>query len=200
MTFLLTFFQIVIAPPLFRTQPRWYSSNLTQVALRFSASFSATKPPNLHLLPSFACQDLMPDGIHLTPVAGLHYVLYLFDQTFSILESLALHPEAQQVHLQEVVRRHDDRLAYLENGHTSLSKRVDLKAAIDAEFDDWVINRSEEDRLTVLGLKRLSSDLGEKEWQDAARRQVNDLIRLVLKTNKINLEYEVLYVTNPIRN
>ena len=104
------------------------------------------------------------------------------------------------MHLQEAVRRHDDRLAYLENDHAVLTKRVDVKAATDAEFDDWVINRNDEDWLTILGMKRLPSNLNDREWQDAARRQVSDLIRLVLKTHRVNLEYEVLYVTNPMRD
>ena len=195
--FLLTF-QVLVVPPLYRNRPQWYNSNLAQVALRFSASLTSTRPPNLHLLPSFSSQDLMPDGIFLTPVSGLHYVLHIFDQACHCLDLLPAPLEVQHVQVQEVVRLHDDRLAYLESSHGNLIKRVDTKVAVDSEFADWTINRSEEDWFTITGLKRLQIE-GEKEWQIAARRQVNDVIKMVLKANKSNLEYSILYVGNPLR-
>ena len=46
---------------------------------------SADPPANLYLIPSFICQDLSPDGIHLTAVSGLHYLLHLFDQSEAVL-------------------------------------------------------------------------------------------------------------------
>ena len=73
------------------------------------------KVPNLVLLPSFSSQDLMPDGIFLTPVSGLHYVLHLFDQAVIAIE--VSDQDMQMGSVQEAVRRHDDRLAYLEGQH-----------------------------------------------------------------------------------
>ena len=61
-----------------------------------------------------------------------------------------------------------------------------------------LINRSEENWLTILGLPRLSQQ-GRREWQDAARKQVNDLIRLTLKLHKVHLDYKVIVVHNPLR-
>ena len=59
-----------------------------------------------------------------------------------------------------------------------------------------MINRSEEDWLVVKGLPRLS---GTSDWQDNARRQVADLIKLVLHANRTDLNFEVVYVSNPFR-
>ena len=191
-------FQVFIVPPLYRHQPSWYHRNLSQVASRFSQSLGSTPAQNLHLLPSFNCQDLCPDGVHLTPVSGLHYVIHIFDQTSNQLDMLQVDSNVQLVAVQESVRHHDDRLAYLEGRHDRLSVSHDTKLASDAEFRDWMINRSEESWLTIQGLPRLGQK-GQREWQDAARKQVNDLFRLTLKLNKVHIEYKVIVVSNPLR-
>ena len=186
-------FQVFIVPPLYRHQPAWYHRNLALVATRFSQALSSTPPLNLHLLPSFTSQDLCPDGVFLTPVSGLHYVLHVFDQTSRQLELLQSDSTAQLVHVQESVRHHDDRLSYLKGRHDRLSVSHDTKLAADAEFRDWMINRSEESWFTIQGLPRLGQK-GRREWQDAARKQVNDLFRLTLKLNKVHLDYKVIVV------
>ena len=185
-------------PPLYRHQPSWYHRNLAQVATRFSQALGSAPPANLHLLPSFTSQDLCPDGVFLTPVSGLHYVLHIFDQTLRQLELLQSDSDGKLVNVQESVRHHEDRLAYLEGRHDRLSVSYDTKLAFDAEFRDWLINRSEENWLTILGLPRLSQQ-GRREWQDAARKQVNELIRLTLKLNRVNFDYKVIAVSNPLR-
>ena len=139
----------------------------------------------------------MPDGGHLTPVAGMHYVIHLFDQTETALQAATLGAERQLVSIRESVRQQNDRVAYLENRHGSLEKRSNTKMASDAEFDDWMLNRSEEDWLVVTGLPRLSCS--QREWQDAARRQVADVIKLVLHANRVQTNFEVCYVSNPFR-
>ena len=187
-----------IVPPLYRHQPAWYHRNLALVATRFSQALSSTPPLNLHLLPSFTSQDLCPDGVFLTLVSGLHYVLHVFDQTSQQLELLQSDSTAQLVHVQESVRHHDDRISYLECRHDRLSVSHDTKLAADAEFRDWMINRSEESWLTIQGLPRLGQK-GRREWQDAAKKQVNDLFRLTLKLNKVHLDYKVIVVSNPMR-
>ena len=48
----LLYFQVVLAPPLYRSKPLWYQNGLTQVATRFSSIFSTNKPPKLFLLPA----------------------------------------------------------------------------------------------------------------------------------------------------
>ena len=187
----------MLTPPLFRAQPHWYNKGLSEVAVRFSSTFPVVgRPPNLHILPSFSSQDLMPDGIFLTPVSGLHYVIHIFDQACSILDLAPMDAEVKISSVQEAVRHHDDRLAYLENRHGSLSAHHDLKQAVHAEFSDWMLNKSEEDWVTITGLPRLSC--GRREWPDAARKQVNKLVQQVLDINQANLEGRILFVNNPI--
>ena len=192
-------FQVLIAPPLYRHRPSWYQSGLTQIAARFSSAFSTNVPPNLQLLPSFISQDLMPDGVFLTPVSGLHYVLHVFDQADVLLNLSQASGEAQFLHVREGVRSTDDRVSYLEQRHVHLLGRMNHKVAVDAEFDDWVTNKSEEDWLVIQRLKRLPT-MGGQEWQQAARKQVTDLIKTVLQANRARFDFEVLLVVNPIRH
>ena len=184
-----------MAPPLYRHRPFWYQKSLTQVAERFSAIMMTDHPPNFRLLPSFSNQELGPDGIFFNPVSGLHYILHLFDSTEAALQSAFLGTDQQLLVIKETVRQSNDRVAYLESRHGGLQKQVDHKTAADAELTDWMLNRSEEDWLTVAGLPRLSGG----DWQDAARRQVADAIKLALHVNRTNVNFEVMYVSNPFR-
>ena len=194
-----SFFQVMLAPPLYRKLPHWYHSGLTQIASRFSSVFSTSGIANLRLLPTFSCQDLMPDGKHLTPVSGLHYVLHLFDQTDAALSSPNLSGEVQFLQVKEQVRHHEDRMSYLESKHGQLHQVVDHKIAVDAEFSDSVTNRSEEDWFVLTGQPRLGN-LTTHQWQLAARKQVTDIIKMVLNANKSRLDFEVLFVGNPFRH
>ena len=184
-----------MAPPLYRHRPFWYQRSLTQVAERFSAILTTDHPPNFRLLPSFSNQELGPDGVFFNPVAGLHYVLHLFDSTEAALQSSYLGTDQQLLVMKETMRQSNDRVAYLESRHGGLQKQVDHKTAADAELADWMINRSEEDWLTVAGLPRLSG----ANWQDAARRQVAEVINLALHVNRTSVTFEVMYVSNPFR-
>ena len=187
----------MVSPPLYRHSPSWYQHGLSQIAAKFSTSLTADSPPNLHLLSSFNSQDLMPDGSFLTPVSGLHYVIHLFDQSEVVLLAAFSPTDARLSHVQEVGRQHDDRLTYLENRHGQLAKRFDLRIASESEFNDWVTNRSEEDWLTFNGLPRLPGT--GRQWQNAARKQATDILRLVLKVNRAHSDFKVLYVVDPLR-
>ena len=172
--------------------------DLAQIATRFSMAMSAQQPGNLHLLPSFVSQDLQPDGGHLTPVSGLHYILHLFDQSESTLSLSQCNSEIKFGAVQESVRQHDDRLSYLESRHKGLYDFVNVKVASDGEFKDWTINRNEEDWLTILGAPRLGK-MKTREWQAAARRQVHEMLKAVLRINCVKMDFSVLYVGNPVR-
>ena len=191
--------QLTIAPPLFRPRPSWYHQNMSWVATQFSSCFSSDRPSNMHLLSSHINQELGPDGVLLTPVAGLHYILHLFDQSVSTLGAVSTSTKDQLAGVRESNRSHDDRLAYLEHDNSRLRRQVNIKIATDAEFSDWMINRSEENWCTINGLPRLSSDLNGRDWQIAAKKQVEDFFRQVLKANKVNVPFDVLYVGNPVR-
>ena len=151
------------------------------------------------MLPAFTSQELLPDGVFLNPVSGLHYALHLFDQAEVVTSASQAGGEEQMATVREDVRQGDDRMAYLEHRHVHLQRRVNLKIAIDAEFDDWMLNRSEEDWFTVQRLKRLPKMSGQ-DWQSAAQRQVTDLIKTVLSINRARLDFEVLLVVNPLRH
>ena len=138
----------------------------------------------------------MPDGIHLTPVSGLHYVLHLFDQSESALQTSTLSVDQELASVKESVRQHDDRMAYLEGRQGGFVSQAHVKVAADAELHDWMLNRADEDWMVVTNLPRISSN---RDWQDAARRQVADVIKLVLHANRINMNFEVMYVANPFR-
>ena len=152
-------------------------------------------PPNFRLLPSFSHQELGPDGVFLNPVSGLHYILHLFDSTEAALQSAYLGTDQQLLLIRESVRQNSDRVTFLESRHGGLQRQVDLKTATDGELSDWMLNRAEEDWLVVKGLPRLSG----ANWQDAARRQVADTIKLALHVNRTNVNFEVMYVSNPFR-
>ena len=152
---------------------------------------------NLHLLPSFSSQDLLTDGKFLSPVSGLHYILHIFDQTELLISRFTLSPDSKVSQVQEQVRHHEDRMTYLENKHVGLQQQVDIKVAQDAEFNDWIQNRNEEDWFVIKGLPRLK--VSRQDWPDAAAKQVIDCINIVLNVNKVRLEYDVMYVANPFK-
>ena len=189
---------VSVAPPLFRTKPVWYQRSLPQISGIFSSTLSNDVPANLVLLPSFCSQDLCPDGVYLTAVSGLHYVLHLYDQTSVALEVARAPSEAQLYRVNEICRHHDDRIVFLEQRHIGLDDRVSVKTAADAEFHDWVLNRSEEDWLTIIGAKRLP-EMPNREWQLAAKRFVNEIIKVILTATNVRLDYSVVYVHNPVR-
>ena len=79
--------QVMVAPPMFRPRPVWYQRHLPEVAAQFSAVLSNKCPRNVHLMASSIAQDLCPDGLHLTPVSGLHYIIHLFDDAQRLLDA-----------------------------------------------------------------------------------------------------------------
>lgn len=190
---------VAVAPPLYRNRPLWYQKYLPQISGLFSTILSNDHPATFGLLPSFCSQETLPDGVYLTPVSGLHYVLHIFDQTEALIKSASSSTDAQLYQVQELSRQHDDRIVFLEQRHGHLDGRFDLKVASDAEFNDYLLNRAEEDYVTVIGSKRIDSEMTAKEWQVAAKRQMNEIFKLVLKATKIHVDYTVLYVGNPLR-
>ena len=81
--------QILVAPPMFRLTPVWYHRHLPEISHQFSTAMTSNRPRNLHLLSSPVCQDLCDDGIFLNPVAGLHYLLHLFDDAQRVVDASA---------------------------------------------------------------------------------------------------------------
>ena len=190
----------MLAPPMYRTTPLWYRQHLAELANVFSEVFSRDKPANLFLLPSFINQDILDDGYHLNPVAGLYYLIHLIDESEKLLKLASSSADDTVKTVTETSRSNRDRIVMLEVDHFRLASQVNKKTAADAEFNEWVLNRSEEDWLTVAGLPRLSGSLSKTEWQKAAKSQVRACLLEVIKLFKINIRFEVLVVTNPIKN
>jgi len=190
---------LILSPPLYLSKPSWYRTGLPEIAARFSSCFSNDPPSNLHLLAGFSSQDLLPDGVHLTPVSGLHYLLHLFDESEVIMKNLKADTEVQLKRGVELARQTQDRLIYLERDHHRLATVVDDKLATSAEFDDWTLNRSEEDWIVMTGLPRLSSSLTRSDWQRAAKDQVSGVIHQVLRANNSQLGFSVSLVVNAVR-
>lgn len=143
--------RLMLAPPLYLSKPLWYRNGLPEIGARFSSCFSASPPSSLILLPGFTSQDLMPDGMNLTPVSGLHFMLHLFDQSESKMRLLKSTPEDQSIRCLELARQNQDRIIYIEQDQRRLTKLVDDKLATSAEFDDWTQNRSDEDWIVITG-------------------------------------------------
>ena len=191
---------VMLAPPMYRTEPKWYREHLPELSSVFSQTFSRDRPANLFLLPSFINQNLLDDGFSLNPVTGLHFLLHLFDETERVLSLAHSSIEDNVVVVSETSRSNRDRIVMLEHDHCRLASQVRYKVAADSEFNDWVLNRSEESWLTISGLPRLSGSLSRSDWQQAVKPQVRACLLEVVKFFKVNVRFEVLFVTNPIKN
>ena len=59
--------------------------------------------------------------------------------------------DARVVAAYELARHAQDRVSLLEQDHSRFVSKSDSRHAVSAEFDDWVLNRSEEDWLEISG-------------------------------------------------
>ena len=170
--------QVMIAPPMYRVRPHWYSVGLPEVLIEFSAIMSASRPANLHLLDSFPTPELQADGVHLTAYSGLRFIVHLFDCAIAQSTSPVLTPEAAQT--TEAVRVVSDRVAVLEQGHARLAAAFDTKVAVDAELDDFLDNVRNEDQFTISGLPGPDAGQSTRDWQSQVKRQVQEKIQILL--------------------
>lgn len=93
----------------------------------------------------------------------------------------------------ETARPNRDHIMIREHDHF----RLIFKVASIAEYNNWLKNRSDEDRLTISGLTCLASFLPKKECQSSAKMQIRKVLCGVLKGFKINLRFEVLHLNSP---
>ena len=59
--------------------------------------------------------------------------------------------EARTTQAFELARQAHDRVSLLEHGHHRLFDQSEFRFAVNAEFNDWVVNRSEEDWIEISG-------------------------------------------------
>ena len=181
----------VVAPPMYRHSPMWYREGLSQILSLFSQVLTSEKPANLHLLPSFGSPDYDPDGVHLTPYAGMEFVLSLFDGAQSLIEGLSASSKEVSVKCVEANRVLEDRVVALEQDHRRLNRVVDDKIAIDAEMSDFLKNERFEEWFVIEGTERIPDEVVGKPWQDQAVRDVKHVLRLLM-----GKEMPVTFVSN----
>ena len=166
-----------VAPPMYRSSPMWYRNGLPEILTNFSKTLFAEKPENLHLLPSFPTPDFEKDGVHLTPYAGLEFILHLFDGSLELLEGLGQGQDVAVVKNCELNRVLEDRVVALEQDHRRLNNVVDDKIAIDAEMADFIKNERFEDSFVIEGTPRISDEITGKPWQDQAIKDVQFVLK-----------------------
>jgi len=160
--------------------PVWYKSAMPEILTMFSNSFvkSVLGVSNLYALPSFPTPSFEEDGVHLTPYSGLEFVLYLFDSTKTLLDSIDSGAEVGPRELQsaESIRALEDRVMAVEQGQRCLSTDFELKCAVDSELACFRANERSEDSFLISGLARLPASLSGKDWQDRAKSDVRRII------------------------
>ena len=170
----------MVAPPMYRTTPLWYREGLAEIFSLFSQIFGSEKPDNMLLLPSFSTPDYDPDGIHLTPYAGLEFILHLFDSSVEIMQRQSVTVEESSIRNVEVNRVLEDRVVALEQDHRRLNRVVDDKIAIDAELADSFKNERFEDCFVIEGTARIPEGIVGKPWQDQAVRDVQEVLKILV--------------------
>ena len=168
--------QYIVSPPMYRLTPVWYREGLPEVLIAFSQTLGQNRPPNLHLMPSFPTPELVDDGIHLTPFAGLEYLLYLFDSSEVVLQTLSQTPEQVLLSQCETTRSLTDRVTALEQDNKRLTRQVEDKIAVDSELADFRENERTEDCFIIEGLPQIPAEFVGKAWQELAKKHVQELI------------------------
>ena len=168
---------VFVCSPMYRACPIWYRDDLPSILSRFSKKFSMLpdRPHNLLQLPSFDRVVLEADGVHLTPISGLEYILHLFDAAQDLHSALQLPPDAQLRRSDANQRAVEDRVLFLEQDHARLNRKLELQAAATAESLDHQENVRNETFLMMQGLPRLPK-MDSKLWHQRALSDVNKVI------------------------
>lgn len=181
----------MVSPPMYRTNPIWYRDGLPEILSTFSSVLLDQKPPNLHLMSSYPTPEFETDGVHLSGLSGLEFVVSLFDSAEDLLEQAKKAPSVRcDVNAQQT-RVLEDRMMVLEQDHRRLNRFVEKKSAVDAELADYRENERLEDSFVISGLERLPSSLSGKEWHSQAVSKVQTVIRQLM-----GREMEILVVQN----
>lgn len=166
-----------ISPPMYRENPLWYRDGLPEVLSKFDEVMSRRKP-TVKLMLSFPNPLFESDGVHLTQYSGLEFVLHLFEESKNLLAS-EKSVSVENKRTTEVARALQDRVVVLEQGFKSFRASYETKYAEDAELSDFHENLRLEIFFVISGLHRVP-DMGPKEWQDRARRDVQGVLAILL--------------------
>ena len=171
---------VLVAPPMYRLYPEWYHDNLPEILIQFSRVLAPLKPDGFHLLPALAGLTFEDDGVHLTPYAGLRFVVHLFDTSLDVIKSLSEQPPEGVARVGEAARVLEDRVSILEQDNRCLRQEFRLKIAQDSELADFEENVRNECYFVISGLAAVPTGLVGRAWQDHAKGLVQDKIKLIL--------------------
>ena len=180
----------IISPPMYRHSPLWYRDGLPEVMTKFS-EVMAGRRDHVLLMASFSNPVFDDDGVHLSPYSGLEFVLHLFDEASTLLDSVGSSLSEVSSKTSEVSRVLQDRVMAIEQDHRRLNSAFEKKTAEDAELFDFHENLRMEDWFVISGLSRLPSGLSPKEWQVQATKDVLGVLTILMKK-----EYPIVYVKN----
>ena len=179
----------LICPPMYRFSPIWYRDGLSEILRKFSEMMKC-RPATAFMMPSFPSPSFDPDGVHLTPYSGLEFVLHMYDNLASVLDSAELDLESKSSMVSESSRLLEDRVMVLEQDHRRLNNKFEHKFAVDAELSDFQENIRCEPFFMIRGLPRLPK-LAPKEWQTRAQSDVQGVLKIVM-----GREIPISYVMN----
>ena len=182
--------KLLVCPPMYRESPIWYRENLSQILTKFSEVFSRNESGIL-LMPSFPTPSLETDGVHLTAYSGLEFVLHLFDNAKSIIESIGSDLETKSGKSAESTRVLEDRVMAIEQDHRRLNSLFEWKTAIDCELQEFQENVRFESWFVISGLAKIESKMDRKEWQTKAKSDVNSALSVLM-----GREYPIIVVQN----
>jgi len=165
---------------------------MPEILTMFSSSFvkSVLGVPNLFALPSFPTPAFEDDGVHLTPYSGLEFVLYLFDTSKTLLDSIGSGSESRPVE-NESVRSLEDRVMAVEQNQRSLASDFELKVAVDSELACFRANERSEDSFLISGLSRIPASFSGRDWQERAKSDVKKVL-----TELVNVPVNIVVVRN----
>ena len=121
--------QFLVAQPMYRRQPLWYRSGLTDFLTSFSDAFC---PRLLQTAVCFPTLEFESDGLHLTVYSELYFIVHLIESASDVLRSVPFIPFEGKT--SEAVRPVSDHLTVLEQDHLRLSSEFSMKFAINIEY------------------------------------------------------------------
>ena len=150
---------VMVSPPMYRSLPEWYHDNRSEIMLLFSKILTPARSKSFHLLPTFAGVDLEEDGVHLTPYAGLKFVVHLFDASLDMIKAISTPLPEGLARVGEVSRVLEDRVSVLEQDQRYLHQEFQIKIARGSELADFEENVRNECYFVISGLPPVPSDL-----------------------------------------
>jgi len=170
----------LLCPPMFRPRPVWFREGMPEILQKFSSLMSSDQPKNLFLMPSFPTPDYENDGVHLTPYAGVEFLIHLFDSARTLLTLASAKTPAKVEHGAEATRVLEDRMVAVEQSQRLMVKALDMKTAVDSELACFQENVRNEVFFVISGLPKLPSGLQGRDWQERAKADVQSVIKTLL--------------------